>query len=102
MTRRPNAYGASIMGFTSSGDAIIHFPSDNRPVLPEGAELLDFDPASGAAIIRYPPPQQVLVPSEGVPRVITFENQVQKPEAAVQEEPSPSSSSTIAARSRSS
>jgi hypothetical protein len=99
MARRPNAYGASIMGFSSDGDVLIHFPNnEDRPVPPEGAELLGFDQASGAAIVKYPAPRSVVVPSESSPRAVTFDNQVHKQETSIHEqEPSPSSSPSVAA-----
>lgn len=100
IARRANVYGASIMGFSSDGDALIHFPNnENRPAMPEGAKLLGFDQASGAAIIKYPASRTVVVPStESSPRAVTFENHVHKQEASIHEqEPSPSSSPLVAA-----
>jgi hypothetical protein len=82
------------------GEVIIFFPNSNdRPAPPQGAELIRFDPVSGGAIVRYPPPRVVPISSETTPQNISFENQINKRQASIQEQqPSPPSSSVAGAQ----
>ena len=82
-----NPYGAYIIGFSSVGEPLVHFPDNNhRPTPPEGAQMLDFDPVTGAAIVKYPAVQTTRVSIEDIPQAIASDSQIQKEVVSVEEQ----------------